>query len=79
MEVQTAKGGETDMTNVEIVADFASKGKKYCDDCLSETLNIRQRQQVNIIVRKLEKENNYKRGIRQCESCSKDKKVLAKF
>lgn len=30
-----------DMTNTDLVADFISNGNKYCDDCMSETLNIK--------------------------------------
>lgn len=67
------------MTNTEIVSEFILKGNKYCDDCLSEVLDIKPRQQINQIVRKLEKENGYNRDIRQCYNCSKDKKVTIKL
>ncbi len=34
------------MSNTEVVANFISKSKghKYCDDCLSEVLDIKPRQ-----------------------------------
>lgn len=49
------------MNNIDIVADFISAGNKYCDDCLSDALNIKPRQQINQITRKLEKESDYSR------------------
>lgn len=67
------------MTNTSILADFISKGNKYCDDCLSDALNIKPRQQINQISRKLEKESGYRREKQQCVNCSKDKLVTLKW
>lgn len=63
------------MSNTEVVADFISKGNSYCDDCLSEALDIKPRQQVNQICNKLVVTNVYKREIRPCMNCTKDKLI----
>lgn len=47
----------------------------YCDDCLSEVLNIYPRQQVNQICNKFKIQAGIKREIKQCSNCSKDKLV----
>ncbi len=63
------------MTNTGVVADFISKGNKYCDDCLSEVLDIKPRQQINQICRRLKKNGTYQREVGQCANCSKDKLI----
>ena len=63
------------MINAEIVGNFISKNNKYCDDCLSEVLDIKPRQQINQICRNLEKDGGYQRKVGQCANCSKDKLI----
>lgn len=63
------------MTNTEIIYTFLkSNYQQYCDDCLSEILNITPRQQVNQIC------NNSENGISsdengKCYKCKKIKKI----
>ncbi|MEK4701946.1 hypothetical protein MKX47_20830 [Solibacillus sp. FSL R7-0668] len=47
----------------------------YCDDCISELLNIKPRQQVNAICNKLFVTNKIVRDKRCCSNCKKDKLV----
>lgn len=49
--------------------------KAYCDDCLSNELKIKPRQQVNQICRKLANENKINRTKATCDSCVKEKLV----
>ncbi|WDU81549.1 MarR family transcriptional regulator [Lysinibacillus sp. G01H] len=64
------------MSNVQIVQNFInSENDLYCDDCLSEKLDIKPRQQVNQICNKLKKQGLLKREVKQCSSCSKDKLI----
>lgn len=64
------------MYNIQIIQNFInSENNLYCDDCLSEKLNIRPRQQVNQICNKLKKQGLLKRERKQCCYCSKDKLV----
>lgn len=67
------------MINAEIVAEFISKNKNYCDDCLSKVLDIKPRQQINQICRKLEKDGSYHGEVGQCANCSKDKLITLEF
>ena len=63
------------MANIQIVQNFInSENDLYCDDCLSEKLDIKPRQQVNQICNKL-KIRTCKREVKQCSSCSKDKLI----
>ncbi|WP_312128822.1 MarR family transcriptional regulator [Lysinibacillus capsici] len=64
------------MSNIEIVQNFInSENDLYCDDCLSEKLDIKPRQQVNQICNKLKIQGLLKREVKQCSSCSKDKLI----
>lgn len=64
------------MTNTEKIQKFLkSTSDIYCDDCLSEVLNIQPRQQVNQICNKFKKQGDIKREVKQCSYCSKDKLV----
>ena len=67
------------ITQKEIIKDYVDKNNPvYCDDCLSEKLNIYPRQTINSNVRKLANEVGYKREIQKCEKCMKNKKILYK-
>jgi biotin operon repressor len=65
------------MSNKEVVLSFIRKSDKdfYCDDCLSDILNITPRQQVNQKCNQLKDENVIIRVKEQCFHCSKDKLV----
>ncbi len=52
-----------------------SNKEPYCDDCISEMLNIKPRQQVNAICNILLDENKIVREKRCCNNCKKDKLV----
>ena len=68
-----------EQTNKDKIKNFIDRGEPfYCDDCLSEELNIYPRQTINSNVRKLANEAGYKREIQKCEKCMKDKKILYK-
>lgn len=67
------------MSNIELVQKFISTSSiSYCDDCLSEELNIKPRQQINAICRSLAREQFLKREKKPCVGCSKDKLVSIK-
>lgn len=67
------------MSNIEKVQRFIRTTPTfYCDDCLSEELNIKPRQQINQICRKLMKDGFLKREVKSCVDCSKDKLVNIK-
>lgn len=64
------------MSNIKIVQSFINSNKdSYCDDCLSEILDIKPRQQINQIRNRLKTQGFIKREIRECCYCSKDKLV----
>lgn len=66
------------MTNIDTVASFIKKGYSYCDDCLSEVLDIKPRQQINKICRQFEKEGSVSRSKSKCGKCSAVKLVTIK-
>ncbi|MED3550147.1 hypothetical protein [Cytobacillus praedii] len=60
--------------NTEIVINYLNKtDKQYCDDCLSEKLDIKPRQQINQICNKLKASKIITREKRQCNGCKEDK------
>lgn len=65
------------MDNRTKILDFlrARSDEQYCDDCLSDMLDIHPRQQVNQICRKLFEEMHISRERRPCSRCSKLKLV----
>lgn len=72
----TAEKGDGLMTNMEAVNEFIHENRKlYCDDCLSDELDIKPRQQINQICRNLMKDGVLNREKRQCAGCSKEKLV----
>lgn len=77
----TYKEGDSGlMSNIEIVQNFIdSTNDLYCDDCLSEGLNIKPRQQINQICNKFQKQGFIKRELKQCCYCSNDKLVNLKI
>ena len=62
------------MTNAEAVINFLSN-KPYCDDCISEELNIKPRQTINQICRILDNVKAIQRVKGSCSSCARDKIV----
>jgi len=54
---------------------FSDKTDHYCDDCLSDILKIKPRQQVNQLCNKLKVEKMITREKSQCKNCSKDKLI----
>ena len=66
------------MSNSMKILDFLknNKGRQYCDDCLSEDLKIRPRQQVNQICRKLSESRYIFRYEGTCSKCSKINKLV---
>ena len=65
------------MTNLEIVSSFITRNiaSSYCDDCLSKELNIKPRQQINQICRKLDENKIIIREVQKCTNCSKYKLI----
>ena len=65
------------MSNTDLIIELLEKihPGKYCDDCLSNELNIFPRQQVNQICRSLEKQSKLIRQTGLCLSCDKNKIV----
>ncbi|WP_273130037.1 hypothetical protein [Bacillus weihaiensis] len=64
------------MSNTELVLGFIFKESNYyCDDCLSEKLDIKPRQQINQICNKLKSQGSINREKKDCSSCKKDKLV----
>lgn len=65
------------MGNKDIILEFIKKSrdKYYCDDCLSEILDIKPRQQINQRCNELKNEKIIRRIKQQCCYCSKDKLV----
>jgi len=51
-------------------------GSAYCDDCLSEMLDIRPRQQVQQKTSELSKDNRYWRQSGRCSVCRKTRIVI---
>ncbi|MDQ0228597.1 hypothetical protein ACFPRB_18185 [Metabacillus niabensis] len=68
------------MSNTELVHDFIYKdGKVYCDDCLSEKLEIKPRQQINQICNRLKEQGKIIRETKECSECKTDKLVNIKL
>ena len=65
------------MSNTDLIIELLEKihPGKYCDDCLSNEINIFPRQQVNQICRSLEKQSKLIRQTGLCLSCDKNKIV----
>jgi len=63
------------LSNSDYILEFLEEdySKQYCDDCLSTQLNIRPRQQVNQICRRLEQEGKIIRIRFRCDNCNKIK------
>jgi len=63
------------MTNSELILEVLDdiKPSRYCDDCLSDELQIKPRQQVNQICRGLEKRGRIAREKDSCSLCNKQK------
>jgi hypothetical protein len=69
---------EASMTALENIEDHLRRnlGSAYCDDCLSDILNIRPRQQVQQKTSSLAKDNRFWRGLRRCARCGEDNKLV---
>ena len=65
------------MSNSDVMIKFLDETKPdgMCDDCLSDALNIKPRQQVNQLCRKLYSKKQISRNKLQCPRCLKDKLV----
>jgi hypothetical protein len=65
------------MVNQDVILEYLNNNpqKAYCDDCLSERLYIKPRQQVNQICRKLAQEKRIHRNKSECSSCANYKLV----
>jgi len=63
------------MNNAEIVLEVLDdiRPEKYCDDCLSDELQIKPRQQINQICRRLADQGMIIRERSICSSCKKQK------
>ena len=70
----TVKRKSVPVTNTEAVIKFLSN-KPYCDDCISEELDIKPRQAINQICRKLSETKAIQRVKGSCSSCARDKIV----
>ena len=65
------------MANKEKIKKYLEQNeeKQYCDDCLSEILNIHSRQQVNQLCRELSLNGIIEREEGICSKCGKNKIV----
>ena len=65
------------MSNSDIIMQFLDKSKPngLCDDCLSNVLKIKRRQQVNQLCTKLYSKRQISRKKLQCHGCHKVKLV----
>lgn len=65
------------MSNTDLIIELLEsiQPEKYCDDCLSNELNISPRQQVNQICNRLESQRRLIRANGSCLSCHKKKIV----
>lgn len=64
------------MTNADIILEAVQRpGSALCDDCLSASLNIRPRQQVNRRARDLAKHGRLDRREGDCTACGRTKLV----
>jgi hypothetical protein len=63
------------MNNTDLILAFLKKDplEKYCDDCISDELNIKPRQQVNARARELAVNQLITRKTDICSSCYKEK------
>ncbi|MDG1419073.1 MAG: hypothetical protein P8P99_14845, partial [Maricaulis sp.] len=59
----------------KILGFIDRKGRQFCDDCLSNTLDIKPRQTVNLVCNKLQVERAIERDHRTCDSCGRTKIV----
>ncbi|MFA6993448.1 MAG: hypothetical protein WC268_02525 [Patescibacteria group bacterium] len=68
------------MSNIEEVKIFLESHKnKYCDDCLSDILKIKPRQQINQICNKLKKQGIIQRKLDKCSErvvCKREYKLI---
>jgi hypothetical protein len=69
------------MTAQERIAAFlrSRPGKQYCDDCLSEALDIRPRQQVQQKTSQINKWPFFDRRFGQCDGRCKSLKLVATY
>lgn len=68
------------LSNTELVQDYIyKKGKVICDDCLSEKLDIKPRQQINQICNRLKERGKIIREMKECSDCKSDKLVNIKM
>jgi len=64
------------MTNESVIlSHLAKRSEPLCDDCLSNALNIKPRQQVNQIANLLMFKGRISRRKAQCASCHRTKLV----
>ncbi len=66
------------MTALNRIEDFlrSKAGRAYCDDCLSEVLNIRPRQQAQQKTSHLARDNRFWRAHARCDRCEEHKIVI---
>jgi len=65
-------------THKEVIIEYLNKEKKYfCDDCLSELLNITPRQQIYAICTTLFKQDVINRYKGECSYCKKINKLVS--
>ena len=66
------------MTALEKIESLLRRtpGRMYCDDCLSRTLAIRPRQQVEQKTLLLSNDHRYWRGLAHCAECNRDKLMI---
>ncbi len=66
------------VNNKERIAVYLKKRKSqsYCDDCLSDLMNIRPRQQVQQKTSALAREGGFRRKKNHCHRCQKIKLVI---
>ena len=66
------------MTHKDKLINYLKSNRhSYCDDCLSELLDIKPRQAINQMARKLYKEERIGRSLQKecCYRCKSDKLV----
>ena len=64
------------LSNTDVLVDYLEEHPgAYCDDCLSDMLEIKPRQQINQICNRLAGQNRIVRAKARCASCGRDKLV----
>lgn len=59
----------------EVLRFLSGSTQRFCDDCLSEALNIYPRQRINQICNQLTTDHSIQRSKVRCDGCKKEKLI----